>query len=62
MLEDQHANCKQEQDHNAKPTIEKHNQQQKNTRRQKKNHEMKRNLSFGFIQNPNPKQCLCLPR
>jgi len=61
-LEEQHANSKQEQDHNAKPTTEKHNQQQKNTKRQKENCEMNRSLKFGSIQNPNPKQHLCLPR
>jgi len=43
-LEKQRANCKQEQDHNAKPTTEKHNQEQKNTKRQKENCEMKRSL------------------
>jgi hypothetical protein len=35
-LEEQCANYKQKQDHNAKPTTKKHNQQQKNTRRPKK--------------------------
>jgi hypothetical protein len=35
------ASCKQEQDHNAKPTTKRHNQEQKNTKRQKENYEMK---------------------
>jgi len=61
-LEKQRANCKQEQDHNAKPTTEEHNQEQKNTKRQKKNCEMKQSLNFVSIQNPNLKQHLCFPR
>ncbi len=61
-LEKQHANCKQEQDHNAKPTTEKHNREQKNTNRQKENCEMKQSLKFVSIQNLNLKQHICLPR